>query len=69
MKQQLIKVSPARNIQIAIAHKEKAMAFATALLAINARPNAHPIPNAQILTATVITMSAAQMAVVPPMNS
>ena len=45
-----------------------AMASATALSAIDAQPDARPMTNAQISTAAVITMCAAQMAVVPPIN-
>lgn len=58
MKPQLIKVSSARNILIAIVHKEKAMASATALLAISARPNAHQTTNASTSMAVVTTMFA-----------
>ena len=46
----------------------KAMASATALSAIDVQPNARPMRNAQISTAAVITMCAAQMAVAPPIN-
>ena len=68
MKPRPNKGNPAANILTVIHLPTKATASATALSAIDARPNAHPMRNAQISTAAVITMCAAQMAVVPPIN-
>lgn len=68
MKPRPSKDMPAENMPTAIRLPAKATVSATALSAINARPNAHPMTNAPISTATVITTSAEQMAVVLPIN-
>ena len=68
MKPRPSKGNHAANTVTVIHLPAKATASATALSAIDARPDAHPMRNAQISTAAVITMCAAQMAAVPPIN-
>ena len=68
MKLRPSKGNPAANMLTAIHLPAKATASATALSDIDAQPDARPMTNAQISTAAVITMCAAQMAVVPPIN-
>ena len=68
MKLRPSKGNPATNTVTVIPLPAKATASATALSAIDAQPNAHPMTNAQMSAAAVITIYADQMAVVPQIN-